>query len=170
MIHPLRKRHRSILTFIAVALPVLFVLGIVFRPVTPKGDPDSDRFLSKLNPFPHTVWTDNNLWRDFAPIQTRLLTDQASPPHLAVELSVRENIIIPDLLVYWSSEPSSEEILIPDNALLLGVFNTGTSKSYLLPPQSKDKDGHLILFSLAYQRAMASTSIKTASALDTFKN
>jgi len=148
MIRPLRQRHRRMFIVLGVFLPVAFAVGIVAR----KSVPGMTSMLKELVASPQssavTEWERADLFTK-TPIQVRLLRESAGASHFAVEFSAAKDFVKPDLIVYWVPGNPNLTDTLPDNARLLGAFNSAVALS--LPPDAGPGGGVLILYSLADQ-------------------
>jgi len=149
MIRPLRILHRRTLTVMGVVLPVAFGLGIAARkPVPQMGVVPVE--LREATPEPAaTVWERRDIFTN-APVQVCLLR---ATDHLMVGCAAPTGFVKPDLLVYWSGSPPITDKL-PSDAILLGAF---TASALPLPADAANRDGLLILFSLADQEIIAAS-------------
>jgi hypothetical protein len=145
MILPLRQRHRRIAISLGVVLPIVFIAGIAARkPVPTVASLPSETGTLALGPAAR-VWARSDLFAKTA-VQVRLLRENVANGRAALEFSATRDLVKPDLIVYWV--PDSPKVIetIPDNALLLGAFN---SASLLLPAKVFTENGVLVLYSLA---------------------
>lgn len=143
MIRPLRQRHRMAILALSVWLPVGFALGVALRQPVP---PVSTRPVSLTDPRQYAeVWSREDLWQTNA-ARTRLLRDQSTSGRLAIELSPRQEIVRPDLILYWV--PAGERIGsdLPDQAILLGSVGGAPLP---LPSDLGGRNGALLFYSLA---------------------
>ena len=75
---------------------------------------------------------------------------------MLIELNVLKTIQEPDLLLYWSSEPS-EDSSLPTQAHLLGsLANTGVTR--FPAPAHMMTNGYLLIYSLGHQEVISSTT------------
>ena len=148
MIRPLRQRHRRMVIVLGVLLPVAFAVGIAARKPVPGMISLPKELVASPQQFPVTEWERADLFTR-TPIQVRLLRETAGTGRFAVEFSAAKDFVKPDLIVYWiAGNPNIAETL-PDNARLLGVFNSSVALS--LPPEAALGSGVLVLYSLADQ-------------------
>src|SRR5215470_14411289 len=99
MIRPLRHRHRIMMLALTVTLPAGFAVGVVSRKEIPVSKVQAvGASASTRNP--STLWTRNDLWGKIA-IPTRLLTVGSGAGQFAIELVPVDQVVRPDLLVYW---------------------------------------------------------------------
>lgn len=83
------------------------------------------------------------------PIRVRLLRESAGAGRFTMEFSAAKDFVKPDLIVYWIAGSPNLTDKLPDNARLLGVFNS--SVALVLPQDAASGNGVLILYSLADQ-------------------
>ena len=145
MVLQLRQRHRRIVIAMSVLLPTLFTLGVGARkpaPTVPSlpAEPAALQFGSAT-----TVWDRWDLFAKTA-IQVRLLREDNGSGRFAMRLSAAKDFVKPDLLFYWTAQSSKITNTIPDDAVLLGAFN---SASLWLPAKATTESGVLVLYSLA---------------------
>ena len=88
-------------------------------------------------------------------IRTRLLNDSAGTGQLAIELISKEQIVRPDLIVYWLRGEKNIKDSLPDDANLLGSFDPHNSIPMKLPQEAADSPGVLVLYSLGDQELVA---------------
>ena len=159
MIRPLRTRHRVMVTVLAVTLPVLFVAGLLVR----KPPAEMEAIPEALQPSSATYSTllseTPDLWGELA-IVTRLHADGDPASRLAVELHPEAYIKTPDVLVYWHTEATAEDV-VPDGAYLLGALAGAQARRFALPDTALATDGHLILYSLAHQQTIATARLSS---------
>ncbi len=166
MISPLRKRHRLTFLLMSVVLPIVTILGIINRKApTLKNDLTNVSSQNLTEKFSDEVWSEDALWSDLKSISTRLLSGKNNPNILAVELSIRENLTKPDVLVYWSIDKFSPGSGPTDNSFFIGQFNSTRATLYPLPSEALKSDGYLLLYSLAHREIVATTLLPTKSNL-----
>lgn len=159
MIHPLRRRHRWITMALAVGLPIAFIAGLAVR----KPIPTTENAPSALMAPPDIVFSQllfdkSDLWANLK-ITTRLYADQQPARQLAVELHPQDDLKAPDLLVYWHPEPAVQTEQLPDEAYLLGALAGTQMGRFILPAPALTQEGSLILYSLAHQKIIATTTL-----------
>ena len=148
MIRPLRQRHRWMITIIGVLLPIAFAAGIAARRPAPTVATLPTALATTQRHFEAVEWERADLFTK-TPIQVRLLRESAGAGHFAVEFSAARDFVKPDLIVYWVAGNPNITNTLPENARLLGVFNS--SVALLLPLDAASGSGELALFSLADQ-------------------
>ncbi len=131
MIQPLRRYHRFSFYTLGVLLPVLFAAGLVARRPLVIAEPASDRIHLTMSNGTAIVTDSRELWGS--------------------------SVDDPDVLVYWTEEEPELDSL-PVNAQLLGSLQTGRSGELRLPHGDRNR-GHLILYSLAYQKPVAKARV-----------
>ena len=148
MIRRLRQRHRRMVIVLGAFLPVAFAVGIAARKSVPDMTSLPKELVTPRQKFAATEWERADLFTK-APIQVRLLRESAGAGHFAVEFSAAKDFVKPDLIVYWVTGSPNVTDTLPDNARLLGVFNS--SVALLLPLDAASGSGELALYSLADQ-------------------
>lgn len=138
-----------------LGIPVVVITGFlnmnqnITMVSLPKLDPE------RLDSYPLEVWRKPHLWKDFAGLNTRLLSN-TSPEHvLAVELTFEGTISDPDILLYWSPRSYSVKSGIGEAMHLLGSFSRSEATLYKLPDVARHRDGFLLLYSLAADRILS---------------
>ena len=141
MIQPLRAAHRRTFAALAVALPAIFVAGLLVRhPETPAQSTQG----SAAPAAGKKAFESDHLFRHR--IQTMIFADAAGR---AVELRPVEDLQAPDLLLYWSA--SGDDVA---HATLLGAFEPG--RRYRLPASG----GRLLLYSLAHRELVDAAALE----------
>jgi hypothetical protein len=147
MVRPLRQRHRIVVLTLSVFLPTVFVLGIASR----RSVPLLPSLPSSLSVQPartyESVWVQDDLWEK-TPLRTRLLRN-STPSNLALELSAKQPVVRPDVLVYWAPGNPKLDNSLPSDAVLLGAWMQEPANPLALPQLAKAGQGRLILYSLA---------------------
>jgi hypothetical protein len=148
MIRPLRQRHRRMVIVLGVLLPVAFAVGIAARKPVPRMISLPKELVASPQTFAVTEWERADLFTK-APIQVRLLRERAGAGRFAVEFTAAKDFVKPDLIVYWIAGNPNITDKLPDNARLLGAFNSSVALS--LSPDAATGGGVLVLYSLADQ-------------------
>ena len=148
MIRPLRKRHRQMVMVLGVFLPVALAVGIAARKPVPGMTSLPKELFASPQQFAVTEWERTDLFTK-TPMQVRLLRESAGAGRFAVEFSAVKDFVKPDLIVYWVAGNPKITDTLPDNARLLGAFNS--SLALPLSPDTAPGSGVLILYSLADQ-------------------
>jgi hypothetical protein len=133
-----------------VIVPLFFTAGIAGRRNIPNFMPSSAQAAPIESATP--VWESANLWEKHE-IQTRLLSPTGTETNFIIELTERDPIVRPDLLIYWSPADASIRDRLPANVILLGAWRTGTTRLSLT--KSMRIPGRLILFSLGESEIVA---------------
>lgn len=145
MIRPLRQLHRRIAIALGVFLPVAFVTGIAARKPAPVMVELPAAFAPASQKFESTEWERAGLFAN-APVQVRLLREQKKSGRFALALAAAKDFVPPDLIVYWVAGNPNLTGALPDEAILLGPFN---STALPLGDEVVKTNGALILYSLA---------------------
>jgi len=154
MIRPLRQRHRLMVFAATAVVPLAFAWGLATRKEVPAS--------SAAEPArPAATEVQSELWRKHT-LQTRLLRMGSGAGQVAIELVSPSQIIRPDVLVYWVPGTGNLDERPPQDAFLLGSFESANPRPLLLPGAALAKTGRLVLYSLADQ-AMVATSAAFAA-------
>ena len=146
MIRPLRQRHYQTFVALGFLLPIIFAFGIVARKPFPTMDTLPGGLSAPDEKFSVCEWERNELFVK-SPIQVRLVREKQASGALAVTFSAAKDYFIkPDLMVYWIAGNPTINDKLPEQAKLLGEFNSGALP---LPPEAVTTNGLLVLFSLA---------------------
>jgi hypothetical protein len=138
---------------LTITLPVAFAVGIATREgvtTTKAGALEPGAGIHNHN----ELWSRNDLWEKGA-IQTRLLRTDPDSGQLAIELLALDQIVRPDLLVYWVPGQAKIENSLPGDAFLLGSFEQSMPTPLTLPAPAAQQAGALVLYSLADQELIA---------------
>jgi hypothetical protein len=144
MIRPLRQRHHHIVVALGIFLPVAFAVGIAERKPVPPVNVLPPVLATTPQSIPEIVWKRGDLFSN-APVEARLLREEISG-RFAVQFSAAADFLKPDLLVYWVAGNPALTGPLPENATLLGKFD---SPALPLPDESTTNSGVLVLFNLA---------------------
>ena len=145
---------------LAVTLPAAFAVGIASRREVPTyraGVPGPDAEARNRS----ELWTRADLWEKKA-IKTRLERIGSGAGQLAVELVSTDPIVRPDVLVYWVPGERKIQGPLPDDAFLLGSFQSSSPIPLTLPGEATKQSGELVLYSLADQEVVATSKPFTA--------
>lgn len=157
MIRPLRRRHLHVFSLLLLVVPVSFWAALQSRkgptvmsrlpmPLTTHALPEGARELAAQVP----EW-------DPPLLASRLY--RSPQGGLLVELAPKGHLKQPDLLLYWSGEPSPQRDSLPSSLRLLGSFSGSHAQAYPLPPEAEGASGGLILYSLAHQEIFSSVQL-----------
>ena len=151
MIQPLRTVHRRVFVTLALILPAILLAGIEAR--------HRGTSLTVRTPRPanaHLVRESNRLWTQHS-IATKFYGRSDSPKDIYVVLRPMQLLNEPDLLLYWSTNAPQGNSL-PSESLLLAPY---TADEAFALPLGKEREGNLILFSLAHQTVFDSARVET---------
>ena len=140
MIQPLRISHRLSFYGMAVVLPAVLIAGLTAR----SSSRVSDVSASQPDLPARSVRQSGDLWKKHA-IRSEFYRGANKTFVLLVP---KESLNEPDVLVYWAVSPPADQSL-PGNAQLLGPFAPGHPV-----PVPAERDGYLILFSLAHNHVL----------------
>ena len=158
MTRQLRQRHRRIAIVLGVVLPVALAVGIAARKPVPSVTSLPNELVTSHQKFVAIEWERADLFTKM-PIQVRLLRESAGAGHFALEFSAAKDFVKADLLVYWLPANSTITDTIPDQAILLGGFNSGLSLP--VPLGVAGKPGTIVLYSLADNAIVAVSQLVT---------
>src|SRR5437016_2663245 len=128
MIRPLRQRHRRMIIMLGIFLPIAFAFGIAARKPVARMTSLPEELVASPQNFAATEWERADLFTK-TPIQVRLLRERRGAVRFAVEFSAAKDFVKPDLIVYWVSGNPILADKLPDNARLLGAFNSSLALS-----------------------------------------
>ena len=148
----LRQRHRRIAIVLGVVLPVALAVGIAARKPVPSVTSLPNELVTSHQKFVAIEWERADLFTKM-PIQVRLLRESAGAGRFSLEFSAAKDFVKADLLVYWLPANSTITDTIPDQAILLGGFNSGLSLP--VPLVVAGKPGTIVLYSLADNEIVA---------------
>jgi len=148
MIRPLRRLHCRAVIALGILLPAAFVVGVAARRPIPRMASLPVGLTTSPQPSGVTIWQRDDLFKGTS-IQVRLLRDPIG--RFTVAFSAVRYFVKPDLIVYWVAASPVGAGVLPDNARLLGSFE---SPSLTLPAESATTSGSLILYSLADQEVV----------------
>lgn len=164
MIQHLRQRHRNLIVILAVILPVSFLAGLATRSSAPQRQDIPPFLINELPAFPRVLFENGNLWGGHN-ILTRVCADDMPPQRLIVELQPQDELVKPDILVYWHEPATDSGNQLPENAYLLGALTGKQLRRFALPEAARMVEGKLVLFSLAHQQIVATALLPTSSLL-----
>ena len=151
MIQPLRRTHRVIFFVLGIALPVLFVSGLVARhaPLSSVG-PVQDKLAHSSGA------SEFVLKHGSSKFNVRLVENKKSGPEREFLMIPDSGFLAPDVFVYWSeTQPGAS---ISPNAKLLGKF--GPHELYRIPASA---GGCFILYSVAQSEVLGSIPVGAAT-------
>jgi hypothetical protein len=146
MIRPLRKRHRRIFFALGVVLPVALIVGVAARRPVPVLNSLPTSLAESLQHLQEVQWNQGDLFKK-EPVHVRLFREQENRGGFAIGFAAPGDFLKPDLIVYWVEGNTHVTDTLPDNARLLGGFNT--SANLPLDAKSDSATGMLVLYSLA---------------------
>jgi hypothetical protein len=161
MISRLRARHRRMVVTLAVALPIVLVMGVMVRPETPEALPLPGALLALEVVAPEVLWERDDLW-DGLPIVTRWRGAGGVP--VAVELQLTAPLQRPEVLLYWSPTLGADAEALPETSHLLGALGGVGTRRHALPEAARSGEGHLLLYSLGHDNVFASAALPGSSA------
>ncbi len=151
MIQPLRKTHRLIFFVLGVALPLLFIAGLVSRhaPLSAVG-PVEDKLAQRNR---GTKFVMNHSSSKFT---VRLVENRKGGPEREFMAIPDSGFLAPDVFVYWSeTQPGAS---LSPNAKLLGKLEPG--EPYRIP---RGPGGYFLLYSVAQNEVLGSIPVGAAT-------
>jgi hypothetical protein len=151
MIQPLRKAHRFIFFAFGIALPVLFIAGLLARhaPLPATGQVEG-------KPEQEIGGAEFALQIASSKFKARFIESKRSGMEREFLVIPDSGFLAPDVFVYWSE--SKPEATIGPNAKLLGKL--GPREFYRIPA---GLGGYLILYSVAQNEVLGSIPIGVAA-------
>ncbi len=149
MIASLRRRHRWAALGLVVAAPLLLALGLSARRPEIRMDSLPAALADAAPEAPVLLDELPELWGE-TPIHTRRYGAGGGGVATVVELTPREPLRRPDLLIYWLPAGSAETF--PERAELLGRLRGRHPQRFALPGPG----GTLLLHSVAHGETLAS--------------
>lgn len=150
MIQPLRRVHRSAFLVLGVALPAVFIGGVLARHPA-YASVDSLRNKPILN----DATTEFEARRGSAKFKMLLVGGKESGPAREFHIGPAPGFLAPDVYVYWSrSKPGTS---IDSNATLLGPLVP--QQPYTVP---SDAAGYFVLYSVAQGEVLGSAQLEAA--------
>jgi len=149
MIRPLRQQHRRIVIALGLFLPLVFAAGIAARKPVPSAQELPAALRPAPQPLANRVWKLSGLFSN-APVKVHCLREKDST-RLAIRFFAPPGFLKPDLLVYWVAGNAPPAGTLPENAALLGEFD---SPRLPLPAAAAGGSGVLVLYSLADNEIM----------------
>lgn len=165
MILSRRQTHLLSSLTLAVLLPLIFCLGVIFRPIYPAVDASAN-ILFQQNGF--VAVERSELGKALA--LTLLATDEMTlkaqtylrpDGQITLTLKPEQDLQQPDLLVYWdqSTEMPSN---ISDRAQLMGTLAGPARRQFKVPNDAQGKAGYLLLYSQGTQSLAAVFSVEAS--------
>jgi hypothetical protein len=138
---------------LAILLPAAFAVGLAARQPVPTAKALSTALSPAPRRFESVEWKCADLFPN-APVRVCLLREQKQSGRFGIKLTADASFVKPDLIVYWCAGLPPKSGPVPQNAILLGTFN---SEALLLPEEATKSGGGLLLFSLADGEVVAAT-------------
>jgi len=167
MIQSRRKTHFYTVIFLSCSLPLVFLLGLLWRPQVPTVDKQTDRLFSQANffstPEKDRVIASENLTVNNINILTELVSSSQGRKYLSFQPS--QALQFADILVYLTNEKSET---INQDAILLGQLSGVNRRYFPISQQSQKEPKYLLFYSLGQDKAIA--SIPLPDNLSSFSN
>lgn len=149
MILSLRQRHRRMFAVIGCLVPIAFVVSIAARKPVPSVTQLPPALTAQEGESGATVWERADL---FAKAGVNVRLNRTASGNFTITCAAKGDFAKPDLIVYWATGVATNVEALPDSATLLGSFSAGALR---LPVNATEREGALILFSLADQEIAA---------------
>jgi hypothetical protein len=165
MIAPLRHAHRTTFAVLTIGLPLLLIAGLRSRLPRPTVDslPIQDALPGTLARLVSIERSWDGLRVLFSILENDSSTADDEPLEersLYLEIQPLSALLLPDLLVYWTSGTATTVPTLPESALLLGTVPASRAGYYRLPRASQ-QGMTFILYSLGHGEVVGSLSVGT---------
>jgi len=151
MIRPLRRTHRIIFFALGIALPVLFIGGLLARHAPLSAVQPIEDKLAQTN-----GGTEFVLNRGSSKFTVRLIENRKGEAQREFLAIPGAGLLAPDVFLYWSeTQPGAS---ISPNAKLLGKLGPG--EFYRIPAGS---GGYFVLYSVAQNEVLGSIPVGAAT-------
>lgn len=156
MIQPLRNAHRRTFAALAMVLPAIIWAGLGARHLRQR----MVRPTPQLTSSTQLLRKSDSLWQKHA-MQSEFYGSSENPDDIFVVLSPitphsPQELIEPDLLLYWSADrPQGDSV--PPEARVLGGFIEG--QAFPLP-KGGGRTGYLVLYSLPHHTVFDSANVE----------
>ncbi len=151
MIRPLRRTHRVIFFALGIALPVLFIGGLLARHAPLSAVQPIEDKLAQTN-----GGTEFVLNRGSSKFTVRLIENRKGEAQREFLVIPSSGFLAPDVFLYWSeTQPGAS---ISPNAKLLGKL--GPDELYRIPSGS---GGYFVLYSVAQNEVLGSIPVGAAT-------
>lgn len=134
---------------LGVLLPIAFIAGIAARQPAPVAATVASELSGIAHDYGAVFLTDTDLWPDHRIITSLRRNASGS---VAAEF-ILQDLVKPDVLVYWVAGPETAGERLPDNARLIGPLANGAPLS--IPAAVLGESGRFILYSLADHEIVA---------------
>jgi hypothetical protein len=154
MILSRRKIHRFSFIVLAIVLPLVFGVGVFLQPQMLPAD-SSTAPLFALSGAGATQSSEIEASTISAQgFRFQAQTFQGEGNQMLLALTPATVVKLPDPLVYWQAGEAQGETLDP-RAILLGSLSGASQRQFALPAVAQGQDGSLVLYTLGYQRIVA---------------
>ncbi len=160
MIRSRRYLHQGIFAALAVVVPGLLGVVLVYRPEVPP--------VAKINPslMQQAGFPSPSDWRPrVVSTETGEFEVDVQPKRDAVAdetwLQIRPKTVIlkPDLLVYWTAKPQTDEKLSQD-AILVGHLSGTSRRELRLPDAAGAGNGTILIYSMPHDEVITRFSLR----------
>jgi hypothetical protein len=157
--------HQRIFTMLALIIPGLLFIGLVFRPQVPPVA-DIDPALRDYGGFPTAgEWHPQIVSAEILEFEVQARSN-ASTDTGTLLIRPKTHILKPDLLVYWASSPPASDTLGKD-AVLVGRLSGTSRRQLALPTAASGGNGTILIYSLAHHEVI--TRFPLGAAMDNTK-
>ena len=162
MIRRLRQRHLAVIAGLIVVIPAVFLAGLVGRRPLPVMGRLPEAIGDRASRSGRTILLQRS--ERVGPLELEVQMAAASTPvrGLEVGLTLPMSPGQPDLLAYWSPDAPAPNGSDLAKAHLLGPLPVGT-RWYSLPEAALERDGYLIVYSLAHRSLLGFAPLPTHS-------
>ncbi len=164
MIQSHRKTHFYTVIFLSCSLPLVFLLGLLWRPKVPTVDKQSDKLFSQANFFSagedYKVIASENLTVNNIDILTELVSSSQGTKYLSLQPS--QAVQLSDVLVYLTNKESET---VNKDAILLGQLSGVNRRYFPISQQSQKEPKYLLFYSLGQDKAIASIPLPSSLSL-----
>ena len=161
MIKSRRKYHFYTVVFLTLSLPLVFFLGLLWRPTIPTADEQTDKLFAKANFFSaednYQVIASENLTVNNINILTELVNSDQGIRYLSFQPS--QPLQFADVLVYLTDKESET---VSKDAILLGQLSGVNRRCFPIAQQSQKEPRYLLFYSLGQDKAIASIPLPSS--------
>lgn len=143
----LRTRHRSLITLVAVFVPIVFTAALVTRPPLVAMESLPAHSNDSIANMTHIKSRDIAL--DSTTVTAQILQDAGGELVVRLIPAEGESVGGADVLVYWHSTIAESDV-VPPEAYLVGTLAGSQTRVFALP--SNKATGQLMFYSLAQKR------------------
>lgn len=153
MIRSRRQLHRNTFTALALIVPGLLAIVFFFRPDVPPVAAIEARLMQQAGFSTTKDWQPHVVSSGAYEFEVQSLTNNVNNS-LRLLLRPTKVILKPDLLVYWTSQPLTNQKLAQD-AILIGSLSGTSRRELLLPSAATTRQGTIVIYSIAHGEVIA---------------